>query len=335
MKNFILFLITTLFLVSCGGKRKENHETPQKITILLDWKVGSEHAFLYAGKKLGYFKDNGIDLEIVQGNGSTYSANMVDAKSVDFALCSGETALQSKTAESPRNIQVVSVYYPNTPTVIYSLEEKGITIIEDLYGKSIGIMKGSSAYKNYNFFCQINKVDKSKIKEVATTGDIREVIDKNSTIDAMVHFGFQHPLKLRLNGYKINEIKLADYDIQIYGQSLITHSDLIEKNPALVRLFVHAVQKSYLYTIANPNEALTIFLDNNPQSDKEYAKAKLEWVNNFVLSGLNENKIIGYQTDSGWLKTYNYLKSIDTINREINIKGFYTNKFLGYEFKVQ
>ncbi len=196
-------------------------------------------------------------------------------------------------------------------------------------------MKGSSAYKNYNFFCKKNKLDKSKIKEVPTTGDIREIIDNNSVLDAMVHFGFQHPLKLRLNGYEINEIKLADYDIQIYGQSLITHSDLVEKNPALVKFFVQSVQKSYLYTIKNPNEALSIFLNNNPQSDKEYAMAKLEWVNNFVLSGLNENKILGYQTESAWLKTYDYLKSIDAVHREINLKGFYTNKYLDHEFKIQ
>jgi len=337
MKNILYYSIAFFFLISCGGgNKKNNNEKLHKVTILLDWKVGSEHTFLYAGKKLGYFKDNGINLEIIQGNGSTYSANMVDAKSVDFALCSGETALQSKTAETPRNIQVISVYYPNTPTVIYSLKEKNILNPEDLYGKSVGIMKGSSAYKNYDFFCKKYKLDISKINEIPTSGDIREIIDKNSKLDAMVHFGYQHPLKLRLSGYEVNEIKLADYDdIQIYGLSLITHSDLVEKNPALVKFFVQAVQKSFAYTLKNPNEALTIFLDNNPQSDREYALEKLEWTNSFILSGLDENRILGYQKDSGWLKTYDYLKSIDAVKREINIKGFYTNKFLGNEFKIQ
>ena len=335
MRKILFYSIAFLFLISCGGNKKNNNEKLHKVTILLDWKVGSEHTFLYAGKKLGYFKSNGIDLEIVQGNGSTYSANMVDAKSVDFALCSGETALQSKTADIPRNIQVLSVFYPNTPTVIYSLKEKNIINPEDLYGKSVGIMKGSSAYKNYDFFCKKYQLDKSQINEIPTTGDIRETINKNTILDAMVHFGYQHPLKLRLSGYEINEIKLADYDIQIYGLSLITHLDLVEKNPALVNFFVQAVQKSMLYTLKNPNEALTIFMDNNPQSDREYASKKLEWINKFILSGIDENKILGYQNNSGWLKTYEYLKSIDAVEREINIKGFYTNKFLGNEFKIQ
>jgi len=206
MKKLLYCSIAFLFFISCGGNKKNNNEKLIKVTILLDWKVGSEHTFLYAGKELGYFKDNGIDLEIIQGNGSTYSTNMVDAKSVDFALCSGETALQSKTAEIPRNIQVISVYYPNTPTVIYSLKEKDIINPTDLYGKSVGIMKGSSAYKNYDFFCKKYKLDKSKINEIPTTGDIREIIDSNTKLDAMVHFGYQHPLKLRLSGYEINWI---------------------------------------------------------------------------------------------------------------------------------
>jgi len=339
MKKILIIVVSLLLIVSCGNNNKKSGTTAKlkEVTILLDWSVGSEHTFLYVGKKMDFFKDRGINLKIIQGTGSVESANMVDAKSTDFALCSGETALQSKAAENPRNIQVISVYYPNTPTVIFSLADKNIAKPNDLYGKSVGIMDGSSAFKNYVFFCKKNKIDRTKINEISTTGDIKEVIAQNSKLDAMVHFGYQHPLRLRLMNYEVNEIKLSDYDVQLFGLSLIAHTDLIEKNPALVRDVVQSIQKSIKYTIENPDEALTIFLDENPQSDREYAKSKLKWVNEFVLSGLSDNKIVGYQTEIGWGKTYEYLKSIDGIKREINLNGFFTNKFLGDsdEYKIQ
>jgi len=337
MKKFLIIVTSLLLLVSCTNRNSNKTHELKKVTILLDWSVGSEHTFLYVGKKMGFFKEQGISLEIIQGTGSVESANMVDAKSANFALCSGETALQAKSAETPRNIQVISVYFPNTPTVIFSLKEKNITKPDDLYGKNVGIMEGSSAYKNYVFFCDKYNIDRHRIKEITTTGDIKEVIAQNSKLDAMVHFGYQHPLRLRLEKYEVNEIKLSDYEIQVFGLSLIAHSDLIETNPALVREVVQSIQKSIKYTIANPNKALNIFLDENPQSDRDYAKLKLDWVNEFILSGISDNKIIGYQTEIGWKKTYEYLKSIGGIKREINLNGFFTNDFLGNsdEYKIQ
>jgi NitT/TauT family transport system substrate-binding protein len=334
MKNVFILLALSIMAGSCTTRNNRQSEKLEKVKIQIDWKIGSEHAFLFAGVKQGYFKDSGIDLEIVPGTGSSSSANMVNAKSVDFALCSGETALQSRCAETPLNIKVIAEFYPSTPTVIYSLAEKNIIKPEDLYGKKLGVIKGSSAYRNYVYFSKRVKLDISRIEEIPTTGDIRELVGKNSSLDAMVHFGFQHPLKARLEGYRINEIKLSD-SIQIYGQGLITHIDLIEKNPSLVKKIVEAIQKSYLFSIENPVETMFIFLEENPDNDIQYANKKFEWVTSFVKSGIDQNKIIGFQNSLVWEKTYDYLKSQNLVTREIILRDFWTNNYLNTTIKIK
>lgn len=59
-KILILCLILVL-AVSCGKSKNK-----QKIKIVLDWVPNTNHTGLYVAKDLGYFKEEGLDVEIVQ-----------------------------------------------------------------------------------------------------------------------------------------------------------------------------------------------------------------------------------------------------------------------------
>ena len=333
---YIIIIVCVLTIIYSCKKSGEEENKLTTVSINLDWVAGPEHAFLYYGDKLNFFKEEGIQLNILQGNtfGSTASGNAVGAKSVDFALCSGETALKLRCGEKPLNLISLGVFYPNTPTVIYSLSKKGINSIEDLYGKRLGVLKSSSAYQVYTYYMKNHKLDVSKITEVPLTGNIEEVINPLSQIDAAVHFGFQHPLQLKLRNISTSEISLADAKNKIYGQSLIAHLDLLETNKNLVKRMVKAVQRSYLATINNPEEALKAFLEKHTFDDYNYGIAKLNWINDFVKKGVEDNYPIGYQTKAGWLATHKYLNEFGVLKRDINIESFYSNEYLSVEYII-
>lgn len=323
-----LVAIACIGICTWGCKDKDKAPARQSVKLLLDWKTGAEHAFLHLGKKKGLFRGKGLSLQIVPGTGSADSANMVDAGSVDFALCSGETALKARSAQTPRDIVVLAVFYPTTPTVIYSLEAKNIKKPEDLYGKRLGLIKGSSAARNYDAFARKVRLDRSKITEVPCTGDLREIIADDAPLDAMVHFEFQHPLQLKLENYKVSVIRLRDFGIQIYGQGLITSRDTIEQRQDLCRRVTQAVQASYSYSISHPTEALEVFLAGFPEKDRAYSQAKLDWVNSFVRSATTPGKPLGQQSTAGWNATQSYLREQGLLDREITLEGFWTNDFL-------
>ncbi len=138
----------------------------------------------------------------------------------------------------------IAVFYPNTPTVIYSLKQKAIEKPEGLYGKRLGVMKTSSAYRNYVAFAEKYGLDRSQIEEIPCTGDLREITSDSARLDAMVHFEFQHPLQIKLHGEEVTVIPLRSFGIKIYGQSLVTHVDMVEKRSDLVQRFTKAVQES-------------------------------------------------------------------------------------------
>jgi len=332
MKKNIVFLfglaVAFSFSMAIDGCGKKGNAELTKVRLLLDWKPGSEHAFLYLGQQKGFFKERGIDLEIIAGEGSSTSVNMVSTGNAEFALASGEAALQGRSADQPRMIKVIAEFFPTTPTVIYSLEKKKILLPKDLYGKKVGVMKGSSAYKHYQAFIVAQHLDHKKIEEIPTSGSLQEVIAGNSELDAMVHFAYQHPLQLGLQGYHINEIKIKDYGVEVYGMGLISQEKYLSQHQDVVKKVVAAVLKSLSYTIDHPQEALTVFANKFPEQDSVYAFAKLEWVNKFIKDGMISEKPLGYQTQEKWENTQQYLLDQKLIVTKYNLNDFYTNEFL-------
>lgn len=335
MSKFARLLATLATASSAGVLIAGTIPSPvqrEVVKLQLDWTPGSEHAFLYAGVRERFFLDEGIDLQIIPGTGSSGSVAAVDAKTVQFALCSGETALQARSAEPPRDVVAIAVFYPNTPTVVYSLKKAGITTAADLRGKRVGVVLGSSAYRNFLAYLRVKGIDTSEMKLVATSGDVREVWPgpgMKSELDAMVHFGFQHPLLLRLKKVEVNELRLADEPkVRVAGQALITRSELVEKRFDLVRRVTRAVQKSYRFAIQHPSETLRYFHDQIPAQDRDYSRAKLNWTNDFVARGVQVGRAIGWQDSTMWLGTRNYLRDLGLLKRDVALGAFWYNDFI-------
>jgi NitT/TauT family transport system substrate-binding protein len=323
MSIVVVFAIAALVAVT---NRNQPQTKERAVRLQLEWKPGAEHAFLYLGLARGVFKARGIDLEIVPGQGSVHSANMIDAQNADFALCSGEVALQS--FGTGRRVQMLAVFYPNTPAVIYSLKEKGIESPIDLYAKRLGVIKGSAAFKQYEAFAEKVGLERSKIQEIACAGSIPEILADNARLDAMVQYEFQQPLQLELQGHELNLIRFREHGLTIYGQGLITNPTFAKSEPDLTRLVVECIVDSLDYAIKHPDAALEHFCETFPEQDREYSFAKLKWVNEFIQSGQVQQHRLGYQRLEQWQETQDFLLHQEQISTTTDLSAFYTNRFL-------
>ena len=64
-----LGLISTLslsILSGCSKKEDKSSEGLQDVTMVLDWTPNTNHTGLYVARENGYFKDEGLNVKIVQ-----------------------------------------------------------------------------------------------------------------------------------------------------------------------------------------------------------------------------------------------------------------------------
>ena len=57
-----------------------------RVRFRLNWVPGAEYAPYYLGKEKGFFAAEGIDVEILPGEGSTVTAKLVGNRSAEFGL---------------------------------------------------------------------------------------------------------------------------------------------------------------------------------------------------------------------------------------------------------
>ena len=82
--HLLSLLIMVLGFVSCGAA-KQPEKKLEKVTLVLDWVPNTNHTGIFVAKDKGYFKEEGIDLEIVQPAEDS-SATVVGAGKAELGI---------------------------------------------------------------------------------------------------------------------------------------------------------------------------------------------------------------------------------------------------------
>ena len=327
-KKYIAVGIAVLVLLAMGivslwMERSPNAPTgTTRVSFRLDWTPGAEHSFLYLGQERGYFRSEDLDVEIQAGDGSTTSAKLVGNGTVDYALCSGDTALIAASADAP--IRVLAVLYSRTPAVVYSRKDRNITRPKDLEGRKYSAYMKSTTYNQFLAFCAVTGVDLSRVEIVPTAGKAEDIL--TDAVDASGGYTYIQPIQCELAGFAVNEIPMAEFGVKSYSMSIIANRDNMQAE--LTRRLLRATLRSFEEMLANNSAALDAYFRANPTANKDFETRKLRRLTEFVKANLQSQGSIGAQTLDGWQQTQEFLMSQKLVNKKIDLSGFFTADFL-------
>src|SRR5579875_1560767 len=126
---------------SAGAQQKQL----RKVTLMLNWYPYGELAGFYYGMQKGYFKNEGIDLTIQPGGGSTQTVQAVAAGKVDFGYADAASLL--RTIAAGASVKSIGVMLQETPAAIQFFASENIHSIADMRGKSVAGSPGDAAYE--------------------------------------------------------------------------------------------------------------------------------------------------------------------------------------------
>jgi NitT/TauT family transport system substrate-binding protein len=113
------FGLLIVAIVACGsGHAFAQSAPPTKATLRLDWKSGAQHAPFYLAKERGYYKDEGIDLDIISGSGSSDVVKQVGSNAIQFGVADALVLVQAAEQRVP--LTAIAAYYQRTPIVVIS-----------------------------------------------------------------------------------------------------------------------------------------------------------------------------------------------------------------------
>lgn len=291
----------------------------------LDWYYGSEHAPIFLARDKGFFAEEGIDVELMSGEGSTVTVKLVGNRTTEFGYAGADQALLAFGRELP--VVSTAVILQKSPSAIIYRASTGIKTLKDLYGKTLGVMFRSNTEKQWRAVAKIQGIDESKIREVPANQTMAQLIEANA-IDAGIAFFFNDGMKLVSDGIPTGWILFADAGLPIYSTALITNAELIKEKPELAHRFTRAFVKGWTYALSHPEETLATFLKDNPAVDAQYNALKFPEVLKLTQSADSQSHGIGYTSKENWEAMQSALIEMDLMKKPVDVTRVFTNDFL-------
>ena len=117
-------------------------QAADKVVLMLNWYVYGEHAPFFYGLEKGYYKAEGIDLDIQEGRGSGITTQAVAAKSVTFGYVDVPTMMRAAVKGAP--VTAIGVLLQKTPMSVMGFVDKNIRKPNDIKGKIVAMTPGGS-----------------------------------------------------------------------------------------------------------------------------------------------------------------------------------------------
>ena len=250
-----------------------------KIKMVLNWKYQGPQAWFFMAQDKGYFKAEGLDVEIDQGEGSSASITKVAAGAYQAGF--GDiNALINLAATRPADAPVaVYMIYNTPPFTIVVKKDSPIMTPKDLEGKTIGGPANDGALKLFPAFAKVAKIDAAKVNITNMAPNLREQMLLRGQVDAI--FGFTNTVyfSAKLVGIDpekdLRFINYADYGMDLYSNAIVFSRAFVKDNPKAVAGFVKAVNRAINDSLANPEAAMDTVMKREPLLKRDVEKERL------------------------------------------------------------
>ncbi|MDH7796947.1 NitT/TauT family transport system substrate-binding protein [Beijerinckia sp. GAS462] len=221
------------------------------------------------GIEKGFFRDNGIELELREGKGSAVTAQTVAAGTDDFGVdVDGGTFLNLAAKGLPATAVLANA--GKSPLVVFSAADKPLKTPADLVGARISITAGDGPSALLPVLLKRNGIDASKVTQINMQPGPKLVSLLTGRVDGMAT-NYALKATLESKGLKVHSLMYADFGVVTPGMYMIVSNSLLNSKPDLVQRFVGAAQKSLLATAENPQAAAESFSRMYPSYDRQGA----------------------------------------------------------------
>ncbi|MEC2077292.1 ABC transporter substrate-binding protein [Metabacillus fastidiosus] len=331
MKKLTGLFLSALLLAGCSGgqesaesgKDKKTESKNEKVTVVLDWTPNTNHTGLYVAEEKGYFKEEGLDVDIILP-GEAGAEQLVASGKADFGVSHQETVTEARIQELPV-VSIGAIVQHNT-SGFASPVEKNIKSPKDFAGKTYGGWGGPAEKPVISTLMNVEKANVDDVSFV-NMGETDFFTAVKRDIDFAWIFYAWTGIEAELRGEKLNMIYLTDYskNLDYYTPLLVANEGKIKDNADQVKKFMNAVSKGYNFTIENPAEAADILIKENPDLDAELVKKSQEWLSPRYK---DDAPRWGEQKQEVWENYAKWMFENKVLEKELDVKSAFTNEFL-------
>lgn len=320
----LLLMGMAISLMACQPKedskvdlKAENNKLTD-VVVSLDWVPNTNHTGLYVAQEKGYFKEQGLNVKIVQPSEDSAST-LVANNRADFGIYFQPN--MTSRLEKGVPITAVAAILQHNPAGLLSLKSLGAKSPKDLNGKRY------STWEDPIDDATVAHVVGDKLVKIPGEATDATVALRMNQFDYILAYYGWDGIHAKMQDVETNFFFLRDYEpiFDYYAPVIITNNKLLETNPELVKKTLAAMKKGYLYAAKNPEESADILVKYAPETNKELALASQKYISTQYLDDNGEWGKFDYNR---WDRFYDWVYKQGLIEKPLPPQAGVTNDYL-------
>jgi ABC-type nitrate/sulfonate/bicarbonate transport system substrate-binding protein len=318
----VLLCLAVLAAAALAGCAPQPAEAEHAV-LSLDWVPNTNHTGFYVALDKGWYAEEGIDLEIQIPSDPAAALKQVAAGNTEFGVSFQEEVTVSRSNGLPV-VSIAAILQHNT-SAFAALASSGIQSAADFEGKTYASYALPIERPILEGLMGCAGADAGTVEFVDVGFDAFPALLAGQVDLAWIYEGWDG-IQAQIKGVELATVPLygsclPDY----YTPVIIAGESTIAEQSDLVRRFLAATSRGYVYAAEHPDEAAEILLKYSPESDPDLVRASQTWLSpryqdDATRWGEQEAEV--WATFSAWMADH------DLLAEPIDPEQAYTNEFL-------
>lgn len=315
----LLALAATALLLACGCERAQ-HDGLTVVKLQADWYPQPEHGGFFTALNKGYYKAEGLDVQILPSSPFANSDALVARGISQFGMNSSDHVLEA-IANADEPLVAVGAQMQHDPQGILMHAESPVQTWKDLDGRTIAVRPGSTWWEFI-----VRKFQLQHVHEIPATYSVATFLhDPNYIQQAFVT---SEPFFAEREGAHTKMLLNRDAGFDPY-RVFFTSRQFAAEHPDIVAKFTRATLRGWADYMNDPRETNALLLKLNPALSpawEQYSWSKLK-EGNFITGDPAKGESIGHLDPARWQQMYQTLLDLHVIKKPIDPAIAYTTQY--------
>jgi NitT/TauT family transport system substrate-binding protein len=328
---FIYSALLLLFLTACrdhdapaksetkSDAMIQEDTTTVKIRFLPKWLHQAQFAGVYMANAKGYYRDRGLSVEIQYGGPDHSATTSLRDGFTDITCLSIFHAIRYNEQEKP--LVYLAQLFQKNPNMLIGRKRAGLSSLEDIKGKKIGIWGGEYGEHVTLFLKDMDLETESVRVNWSVNLLLSNAIDLSNV---MTYNEYHRVLMAGLDPDELFIVPFRDIGYDMVDDGLVTTREFYENNPQACLDFTAATMQGWLYAFEHPEEALDetlrIMRQYHLPANRNHQAWMLEVIKDLVL---DHPEGIGVLSRNDYDKVCDLMEKHKVIRNRIDYERFY------------
>lgn len=304
-----------VWCLGCGGDTNGPTPDPQSglttVRLQLNWVPEAEHGGFYAAQVHGYFREEGLEVEIVPGGVQAPVLQQVVMERVQFGVSNADWIVLGRNDGA--KVQALMAPIQDSPRCILVRPEVQAQDFSDLKNLTL------AASPNNPFLAVMQKKLPLEKVQLVPYQSMQAFLSNERF--AQQGYSFSEPFLAQQQGVEPTVLMVSQLGFNPYTSCLVASEKMIESNPQLVRKFVRASVRGWETYMKNPEETNQEIARLNPDQDTE--SLSFAWQNLRELCGWDSDSqtfspAMGHMSAERFEQLGRVLQGVDFLKKDVD-----------------